>query len=87
MKRCKDYDYSLQNERNTTPIIQEKEKKKTELENTISVLTEERVNAEVINMKILFNGQYLKACSEHKLLEKELEDLLEKEGNFSDSIN
>ena len=74
----------FEKERSTTPIIQEKEKRKVELENTISLLMEERANAVDINMKALFDEQYLKACNEYKLLGKELEELQEKEGNEID---
>ena len=63
----------------TSGALQEKEKRREELENTINLLVEERANATDMKMKSLFDNKYLEACNEYKLLNKEIEDLQEKE--------
>ena len=63
----------------TSSTLQEKEKRKEELENTINLLLEEKAKAEDMKMKSLFDSRYLEACNEYKLLSKEIEDLKNKE--------
>lgn len=71
----------------TTEIINKKNQRKDELEKKINLLLEERANAPTKDMVALLQKQYVDACNEYNLLNKELEVLTEKEEEEIDATS